>query len=130
MVESLARREKISGEQALADLLNIEQKTLRECLIYLAWLDQQIAELNETYPEWGPEREEAWFAHNLQDARFRLQAGRITSARFAYEDVLLQAEESAGRTPKTKAMIPQILKEMEALPDGKGVTRRSRDDER
>ncbi|TSD05285.1 MAG: hypothetical protein Greene07147_606 [Parcubacteria group bacterium Greene0714_7] len=129
MAEGLTRREEITNGQALADLLNIEQKTLRECLIYLAWLDQQIVELDKTYPEWGPEREEAWFAHNLQDARLRLQAGRIASARFAYEDVLLQAEESADRTPKTKAMIPQILKEMGALPDGKGVTRRSRDDE-
>ncbi|MES2135331.1 MAG: hypothetical protein V4449_03770 [Patescibacteria group bacterium] len=128
MAEGLARREEITEELALADLLNTEQKTLRECLIYLAWLDQQIAELNETHPELGPEREEAWFSHNLQDARLRLQSGRITSARFAYEDVLLQAEHSATRTPKTKAMIPQILKEMEALPDKKGITRRPPDE--
>lgn len=128
MAEGLARQEEITHEQALTDLLNKEQKTLRECLVYLAWLDQRMARLDEATFKNRAERGEAEFFLILEDARLRFEAGRISSARSAYEDALFQAERTENRTPKMVVQIPHIKKEMKALPDGRGVTRRREDE--
>lgn len=125
MAEGLTRREEITEELALADLLNTEQKTLRECLVYLAWLDQQIAKIQKI-PR-GNMVDKATADLNLQKARLLAQTARRESTRIAYEYALFHAERNSF--PEVKEMVPQIIREMELLPDGKGVTRPPEDEE-
>lgn len=92
--------------------------------MYLNWLQQERSRI-ENIPEAG-QREKEGFILNLEDAQLRREAGRIESARFAYEDALLQAESSSA--PSVRRMIPQIKSKMKSLPDGKGITQRPEGD--
>lgn len=125
MKEGLEGRERITKEEAFADLLTIEQKTLRECLVYLAWLDQEMARIQEIPRDREAEREEEEFKLTLEDAQLRTRSGRVQSARIAYEDALYNAKYS--KHPKIMGMVAQIETAMKALPDNKGVTERPDD---
>lgn len=121
MGENYEGPKQITTAEALTDLNNPEHKTLLECLVYLQWLDQEMAEIQKIPTENVAGREEAEFRLTLQDAELREESGRIHSARVAYEDALYNAQNS--KNPTITAMIPEIEKAMNALPDNKGVTR-------
>lgn len=110
----------VTVEAASFELKNNESAPLNQCHAYLAWFDQEIARI-EKIQELN-EREEEQIALLLKSARLLYGAGRIASARYAYEDALLQAYHS--NISKIQETTEDIKNEMRLLPDMKGITLR------
>ncbi|MES2014489.1 MAG: hypothetical protein V4437_01595 [Patescibacteria group bacterium] len=122
--ESLGPQREIAFEEVFTELKDTARASLRECPTYLAWLDQEMGRIEKTQE--ATQREKEQFALSLKSARLLKSAGRTSSARFAYEDALFQAQYSTILEIQTT--IPTIKNEMKTLPDGKGITERPLDE--
>ncbi len=105
----------ITEAQVIAAIRDRTFTTLRECSLYIRWMEQEERKIEENTRKDGRRGTMANFKLILRDARLRREAGLKEAARYAYEDALEYTEGILHIFGDTSGMIERIQKEMNEM---------------